>query len=132
MDGVKKLALLGCSTCLILLVGELLIRYLIPAWPFEPALYIPEYMTTRDVPLRWRYSSADRRNSLGLRNREVGPKPPGTMRLLFLGDSLIWSGDTSSGALYTEVLERRLNARALHSPLAFEVINAGIPGYTTY
>ena len=62
----------------------------------------------------------------------MGPKPPGTTRLLFLGDSLIWSGDTSSGELYTEVLERRLNARALNSPLAFEVINAGIPGYTTY
>jgi lysophospholipase L1-like esterase len=132
VDVVKKLALLGCSTCLMLLSGELLVRYLIPAWPFEPALYRPAYLTARDLPLRWRYSSTDGRNSLGLRNREVGPKPPGTIRLLFLGDSLIWSGDTSSGALYTEVLERRLNARALNSPLAFEVINAGIPGYTTY
>jgi integrase/recombinase XerD len=43
---VKKLALLGCSTCVMLLLGELLMRYLIPAWPFEPALYRP-YSTRR-------------------------------------------------------------------------------------
>ena len=128
----KKLALLGLSLCFMLLAGELLIRYLIPAWPFEPVLYIPEYLSARDLPLRWRYSSAGGRNSLGLRNREVGPKPPGITRILFLGDSLIWSGETSAGALYTEVLEHWLNAHALHGPRAFEVINAGIPGYTTY
>ena len=34
MDTVKKLALLGCSLCVMLLAGEVLIRYLIPAWPF--------------------------------------------------------------------------------------------------
>lgn len=116
MELMKKLTVLGVATCVMLLSGELLMRYLIPAWPFEPALYWPPYLTARDLPLRWRYSSTDGRNSLGLRNREVGSKPPGTSRLLFLGDSLIWSGDTSSGALYTEVLERRLNARALTSP----------------
>ena len=52
--------------------------------------------------------------------------------MLFLGDSLIWSGETSSGELYTEVLERRLNARSPNRANSFEVINAGIPGYTTY
>jgi hypothetical protein len=100
MDLVKKLALLGFSLCMMLLAGELLIRYLVPAWPFEPALYIPEHLSARDLPLRWRYSAAEGRNSLGLRNREVGPKPPGTTRILFLGDSVIWGSRTSSGALY--------------------------------
>jgi hypothetical protein len=41
---VQKLGLLGLSICFMLLSGELLIRYLIPAWPFEPALYLPEYL----------------------------------------------------------------------------------------
>jgi lysophospholipase L1-like esterase len=132
IEMVKKLALLGFSICFMLLLGELLIRYLIPAWPFATAYYAPDYLTARDKPLRWRFSASDGRNSLGLRNREVGLKQTGTSRILFLGDSLIWSGETSSGELYTEVLERRLNARSLKNPNSFEVINAGIPGYTTY
>jgi lysophospholipase L1-like esterase len=115
-----------------LLSGELLIRYFIPAWPFEPAPYVPDYLTERDIPLRWRFSPSDGRNSLGLRNREVLPKKAGVSRILFLGDSLIWSGETSSGELYTDVLERRLNASSPDSLRTLEVINAGIPGYTTY
>jgi len=129
---VKKLVLLGFSICFMVLSGELVVRYMVPAWPFGTALYIPDYLTTRDIPLRWRYSSSDGRNSLGLRNREVGPKKPGTSRILFIGDSLVWSGETSSGELYTKVLEQRLNARSVASVNSFEVINAGIPGYTTY
>jgi lysophospholipase L1-like esterase len=68
---------------------------------------------------------------LGLRNQEVAPKRPGTLRILFVGDSLVWSGETSSGDLYTKVLEQRLNARSMNK-VHFDVINAGIPGYTTY
>ena len=65
-------------------------------------------MTSRDATLRWRFSPTKGRNSLGLRNREVGPKQPGSCRILVLGDSLVWSGETSSGKLYTEVVESRL------------------------
>ena len=128
----QKLTVLGFIVLFMLLSGELLIRYIIPAWPFEPALYVPEYLTARDEPLRWRFSPSNGRNSLGLRNREVGPKKAGTSRILFLGDSLIWSGETSSGELYTQVLEHRLNARSTRRAGAVEVLNAGIPGYTTY
>lgn len=129
---IKKFVLLGFSICFMVLSGELLVRYMIPAWPFQTAIYIPDYLTARDIPLRWRYSSSAGRNSLGLRNREVGPKKPGTSRILFIGDSLVWSGETSSGELYTKVLEQRLNARSVRNVNSFEVINAGIPGYTTY
>jgi len=129
---VKKLALLVSAVCFTFLSCELAIRYLLQAWPFESALYVPSYLTVRDLPLRWRFSPSDGRNSLGLRNRELGPKKTGTYRILFLGDSLIWSGETSSGELYTEVLERRLNSRFSNNSNSFEVINAGIPGYTTY
>ena len=129
---IKKLALLAFSICSMLLSGELLVRYMVPAWPFETVLYTPDHLTTRDIPLRWRFSPSDGRNSLGLRNREVGPKKAGTLRILFIGDSLVWSGETSSGELYTKVLEQRLNGRSVDSVDSFEVINAGIPGYTTY
>ena len=131
-EWIKKFALAVVSVVLFFLSAELLVRYMIPAWPFETALYMPDHLTTRDIPLRWRFSSSDGRNSLGLRNREISPKNPGTFRILFIGDSLVWSGETSSGELYTEVLEQRLNARSVAQLNSLEVINAGIPGYTTY
>jgi hypothetical protein len=129
---VKKLVLLVFSVCFILLAGELRIRHTVRASPFETVLYVPDYLTIRDTTLRRRFSPSGRRNSLGLRNREVGLKNTGTFRILFLGDSPIWSGETSSGELYTAVLERRLNSRFPNDPNSFEIINAGIPGYTTY
>jgi lysophospholipase L1-like esterase len=128
----KKIALLLSSVCFALLSGELAIRYLLRAKPFERAAYVPSYLTARDLPLRWRYSRSDGRNSLGLRNRELGPKKTGTYRIVFLGDSMIYLGETSSGELYTQVLERRLNSRFASGLNSFEVINAGVPGYTTY
>jgi lysophospholipase L1-like esterase len=131
-EWIKKFALAGVSAFFVFLFAELLFRYMIPAWPFEKPLYIPDYLSARDAPLRWRFSSSVGRNSLGLRNREVGPKKPGTLRILVIGDSLVWSGETSSGELYTKLLEQRLNARSVGSVSSFEVINAGIPGYTTY
>jgi len=121
----------GFAIFFVFLSGELFVRYMIPAWPFEAPLYFPDYLTARDASLRWRFSSGDGRNSLGLRNREVAAKKPGSLRILFLGDSLVWSGESTSGALYTEILEQRLNARPMREA-HFEVINAGVPGYTTY
>jgi lysophospholipase L1-like esterase len=130
-EWIKKFALAGVSACFVFLSAELLVRYMIPAWPFEKPMYIPDYLSARDASLRWRFSSTGGRNSLGLRNREISPKKPDTSRILFIGDSLVWSGETSSGDLYTKVLEQRLNAHSANK-VHFEVINAGIPGYTTY
>lgn len=53
---VKKLVLLVFSICFILLAYELRIRYRFQAWPFESVLYVPDYLTTRDTTLRWRFS----------------------------------------------------------------------------
>lgn len=129
---LKNLALVLFSVGFVLLAMELAVRYWVEAWPFECALYVPPYLTPLDVSLRWRYSPGDGRNSLGLRNREVGAKKSGTYRILVVGDSLVWTGETSSGELYTEVLERRLNSVLATGAVSFEVINAGVPGYTTF
>jgi len=75
--------------------------------------------------------TGDYTHTLSLKNREIAPKGEGTFRILVLGDSLVWSGETTSGRLYTEVMEDALNART-PSERRFEVINAGVPGYTTY
>src|SRR5437879_5230529 len=58
------------------LVAELVIRYEVDAWPFETPMVIPTYLAPRDATLRWRFSAEDGRNSLGLRNREIGAKNP--------------------------------------------------------
>lgn len=129
---MKKVILLLFSLFLVFLSGEVAIRYRVKAWPFKTALYTPDYLTERDKPLRWRFSPTDGRNSLGLRNREIGPKKRGVFRILFIGDSLIWSGETTSGKYFTEVLEDRLNAKYATKTRSYEVINAGVPGYTTY
>src|SRR5262245_55494018 len=127
----QKFGLLVASILFAIVACELAVRYVHKAWPFEVELQSPPYLTSRDAPLRWRFSPADKRNRLGLRNREVAAKGAGVYLILFLGDSLVYSGDTSSGELYTEVLERRLNQSRKEFPV-IEVINAGIPGYTTY
>jgi len=90
-----------------------------------PAEFMPEHK-----PLMWKYSHAEGRNSLGLRNREVGQKKD-QFRILFLGDSLVFSSETTSGLLYTQVVEERLN-KENKGEKEIEIINAGIPGYTTY
>lgn len=112
--------------------AELAARWYYKAPPFELPLREPDYLTPKDATLRWRFSAENGRNSLGLRNREILPKPAATTRILFLGDSLIWTGKTTSGDLYTQVLEERLNAAGGEDAKHIEVINAGIPGYTTY
>ena len=129
---VKNLILLIAATSVLFLTGEITIRYLVKAEPFETTPYIPSYMTERDRSLRWRFPSGGGRNSLGLRNREVESKGEGTFRILFLGDSLFWDSVTSTGRLYTDVLERALNIRFSDTLNTIEVINAGIPGYTTF
>lgn len=129
---IKRTGVILAIFLLGFLVCEFALRYYFRAAPFEEPIVIPSHLTDRDQQLRWRYFATDGRNSLGLPNREIGPKKPGVFRILFLGDSLTAWGETSSGALWTEVIEDRLNARWGNSQRSFEVINAGVPGYTTY
>ena len=119
------------------MIGEIIIRFNVAAWPFQPEPKEIPYLTAKDINLRWRFSQKGgekilwlRTNSLGLRNREIVRKKEDVFRILFLGDSLVWLGDTSSGKLYTEVVEENLNN--LLDDKNIEVVNAGIPGYTTY
>lgn len=65
----------------------------------------------------------------GLRDRTFGPKPTGTVRILGLGDSFAFGWGVENGESMFKVLERRLNQSGSS---AYEVINAGIPGFGTY
>ena len=71
-------------------------------------------------------------NSLGLRDDEVVlPKPPGTFRILVVGDSFVQASQVSVGQPFTEVLERSLNASPPRPgrPERYDVVNAGVGGW---
>ena len=64
-------------------------------------------------------------NRLGLRGKEAGyEKPPGTRRILFVGDSYFWGYGVSDAEVLTEVLQGSL-------PPSYAVLNGGTIGYGT-
>src|SRR5574341_16811 len=68
-------------------------------------------------------------NSQGLRDREFAPvKPPGTYRILALGDSCTYGWGVGQEETYAKVLERTLNQNSTGE--RFAVINAGVIGYS--
>jgi lysophospholipase L1-like esterase len=69
-------------------------------------------------------------NSQGLRDREYTlEKPPGTYRILMLGDSTTFGWGVRAEDTAAKILERELNAAG--SDTRFEVINAGVGNYGT-
>jgi lysophospholipase L1-like esterase len=68
-------------------------------------------------------------NALGLRDREVAPtKPPGTFRILMLGDSFTEGG----GLRLEDTVAKRVEAALRAGPCrgAIEVVNAGVGSYS--
>jgi lysophospholipase L1-like esterase len=65
-------------------------------------------------------------NSRGLREREIGyEKPPGTFRILALGNSVAVGFEVPPEAVFTRVLEDELNRRGVRA----QVINAACRGW---
>ena len=76
------------------------------------------------------YFARVRFNQLGLRDpRDRYEKPPGTFRILLLGDSFMEAVQVEQRETTAAVLEARL--RALRPDLNVEVINAGVAGWST-
>lgn len=72
-----------------------------------------------------------RTNSCGLRDREIPlAKPEGTFRILVIGDSTVLGFAVPFEKTFSEVLERMLNEES--DAIRFDVINAGVPGYSIY
>jgi lysophospholipase L1-like esterase len=132
---VAALALAGAAVLASLLVLELAVRVALPqdlaffdGTPIKrpsarlglrheliPGAHSPDYV---GVPVSI--------NRLGLRDRELAvPKPPGTVRVLAVGDSVTFGYGVRLEETYVKVLEDRLNAGG--APGArYEVINAGV------
>ena len=68
-------------------------------------------------------------NSLGLRDREIAPRPPaGVFRILMLGDSFTEGG----GLTLEQSVAKQVEAMLNHAPCPrrFEVINGGVSSYS--
>jgi len=72
-------------------------------------------------------------NSLGLRDKEYAvPKPPGTYRIMVLGDSVTLGWGVEEGSCYAKRLEALLNENLSgKTHVRYEVINAGVGNYGT-
>ena len=133
---LRNLTLLGVSLAITCGLVELVLRifYAVPPTWVEPQtrhLRSPQVgwvlppssdSFTIDAPVHV--------NSLGLRDEEIPlAKPPGTRRVLCLGDSFTFALGVRLEDLYAKQLERRLAATS--GAGAVQVINAGVAGYNT-
>ncbi len=70
-------------------------------------------------------------NADGFRDRLYArPKPPGTFRVVVLGDSIAFGYGVAAEDTFAKQLERRLAAAAPNRPV--EVVNLGVSGYNAY
>jgi lysophospholipase L1-like esterase len=116
---------------------EVIIRIFLPQ-PLSPLLHTSDkVLGIRQIPGvkgRLRSSEFDTRvatNSRGLRDVEhTYSKPPGTRRMLCLGDSFTFGYGVEADQTFPKVMEKLLNDRpGLTEP--WEVVNAGVPGTGT-
>jgi len=65
----------------------------------------------------------------GLRNRELGPKAPGTFRILAIGDSFTEGAGVEAEEAWPQLLEGSLARRV---PRRVEVVNTGVGGWDPF
>lgn len=138
-DYVKNLVLLTASVLLCTLAAEATLRIVAPQRVprFPRGLFVADttlgYRLTprfRGVASTGEYRTSLRTDTLGLReDRDYGPKPANTQRILALGDSFTMGVGVESADAFPKVVER-LMLRG-ETGASIEVINAGVPGYNT-
>lgn len=128
----RRLALSGVVLGLVLAGAEAAAR---ARWTRADLVINPVHAVLRDHPtLFWVYEpSADitrpncppqRTNALGLRDDEVVmPKPPGTRRILSLGESTTFGAWVGQRESYSEVLQQLMGV---------DVVNAGTEAWTVW
>lgn len=99
---------------------EMFYRWKISAFPFRYEMGRNTGFVL-DPQLGYRIKNMKGFNSLGLKNPEILPKAE-QVRILLLGDSVVYCFNTA-------LLKKRLTA--YYPSLEIEIINTGMPGYTT-
>ena len=95
----------------------------------EPTLGFVLNPAIADATWRAFEGSSYRVNSLGLRGPEITTKPPGTKRILLVGDSVFFGWRLPSNDMLESRLQALLDARAPDG--SFEVITIALPGWNT-
>jgi hypothetical protein len=133
------LGLSGAALLATLLLLEAGVRLFVPAelwrfrdgthdWRIDPQLgWVNQ--SDLDVTSRGNYGVVRfRTNPDGLIPAEARrPKPPGVLRIMIFGDSMVVGRDLPQSEIYTSQLEAILRERGIRA----EVINAGVLGYST-
>jgi lysophospholipase L1-like esterase len=155
MTANKKIGFAGAAVLLFFGLIELLLRF--AGFSFQPMTHhgktFAEHFEAEDEehyqqdPARfwmlkksttlhasWTGEKGASITSLGTRGAEPArPKPPGTFRILCLGDSGTFGWSVEDDQTYPAALEKRLNSwDQKPAGIRYEVINAGVNGYTTY
>lgn len=132
----KKLLTLVVSGLVACLIAELVARrtYEVP-WPEERPLSMVEAHPTRGwrmVPSleHYTYDKLVRVNSLGMRGPEVPEKSPDRLRVIALGDSLVYGQGAGEDETLPVHLEAYLN-QSDEEERGWEVLNAGNRAYGT-
>jgi len=131
----RKLALATASTLVALLALELGMRLVgLEVHDFMNERRKYDYLLFRDPAGRYMRHPASACfvlqdvevcfNSLGMRDREPGPKEPGRFRVLCLGDSVTFGPGVAQDAIYPARLQALLGPGA-------EVVTAGVQGWNT-
>lgn len=147
VDMRKKIILSIISVVLFFTIGEVVIRLfnlkfeLSHYFKFEEHFQIDPQLSNRyllkDPYVFWRLAPNKKSgiNSLGFRDSEQVSivKDENTFRILCIGDSITFGYPITLNRpedAYPKILERPLNISS--GTRKFEVINAGVPGYTSY
>lgn len=129
----RKLSLSLSAVVGLLLLGEALVRVrqYVRHGTFGRVHVLVEAEGGLWLPPAGRVTSGVRINSKSFRGPEIEePKPPGRIRLAFLGGSTTFCAEaTRNEATWPALVTARL--AQLHPQLEFDYVNAGIPGYTT-
>lgn len=120
-----------------LVVAEGLLRLALPSpprWKFPQEAYVYDDEighALRPNQTSYTHDKPVETNSQGIRDHEVPEvAPPGTTRVLALGDSQTFGNGIDLADTWPKQLERQLNAR--RADRSSEVLNCGIPGTDTW
>lgn len=130
---LKNLSLVVVSIIVGILIAEFVIRLVAPQRPDSVRpLYEPDdtlvFKLRKNLAIiysQFEFVVAESTNSIGLRDREVGPKRPGSCRILGLGDSDSYANGVNLSETYWKQLENCLNGS---SGRLTDVINGAVPG----
>ena len=133
---IANIALLGCAMFAAFILLEISLRLLYPAparfiYPQERYEFDQEMgFVLRPSQVAYTHDRPVSINTLGLRDGEISAEiPPGTVRVIALGDSQTFGNGLDLSDTWPKQLEHMLHGRGRYR---WEVVNAGLPGTDTW